>query len=123
MNREPCRKPPEWGGSGPNLSRRRNGVHDPHVQVVPFAPHLVPGDAGAGIVDAAAGGDVVLPQVPRAENARADDRALSEGSPAMNADPMDRMELAAEIEQGDRNASGVHGHAGASGDVSRPGDL
>src|SRR6185503_4609393 len=102
------------GSDGPGI----RGVRDPDEQVVPLAAHLESRHVRVGIVQTGARGDVVFPEVPGAEHAGADDRALAERPAAMRAGSVDRMELAAEVEEGDRNAPGVHGHARARSDVA-----
>src|SRR5262245_11070126 len=74
-------------------------VCEPDLHVVADDARLVFGNADRRILDEHAGGDVVLPAVPRARDDPAAEAAFGERAAAMQADVVDRVEDTADVEQ------------------------
>jgi four helix bundle protein len=77
----------------------RSLISQSHLNLVAHDPRLVPRDADARILNHRARRDVVLPPVPRARDDAAGDRSFGKRTAAVQADVVDGMEGAVEIEE------------------------
>jgi len=86
-----------------------NLVHEPHLNLVADDARIVPRDTDARILHQGTGGEIELPAVPRAcHDALAAHRAFGERAAAVQADRIDRVVGAVDVENGDPPA--VDGH-------------
>src|SRR5260370_9816595 len=81
------------------------------------------GHLGHRIVHALSGGEVVLPSVPWAHDARAVDVAFAERAALMDASVADRVEITARVEECDFAPAGLHHFACALGNFAAAGRL